>query len=81
MKKAAKAKGDPDMLAEYDFSQGVRGKYANDSRGRKRRRTFARCCGILSRLRGSESAPCGLWSILLAGARRSRSSELRGEYA
>jgi hypothetical protein len=28
MKKAAKAKGDPDMLAEYDFSQGVRGKYA-----------------------------------------------------
>ncbi len=29
MKKAAKAKGDPDMLAEYDFSQGVRGKYAH----------------------------------------------------
>jgi hypothetical protein len=28
MKKAAKAKRDPDMLAEYDFSQGVRGKYA-----------------------------------------------------
>jgi hypothetical protein len=28
MKKAAKADGDPDMLAEYDFSQGVRGKYA-----------------------------------------------------
>ena len=28
MKKAARAKGDPDMLAEYDFSQGVRGKYA-----------------------------------------------------
>jgi hypothetical protein len=27
MKKAAKAKRDPDMLAEYDFSQGVRGKY------------------------------------------------------
>jgi hypothetical protein len=28
MKRAAKAKGDPDMLTEYDFSQGVRGKYA-----------------------------------------------------
>ncbi len=28
MKKAAKPKRDPDMLAEYDFSQGVRGKYA-----------------------------------------------------
>ena len=28
MKKADKAKRDPDMLAEYDFSQGVRGKYA-----------------------------------------------------
>jgi len=28
MKKAAKAKRDADMLAEYDFSQGVRGKYA-----------------------------------------------------
>ncbi len=28
MKKVAKAKSDPDMLAEYDFSQGVRGKYA-----------------------------------------------------
>jgi hypothetical protein len=28
MKKAAKAKRDQDMLAEYDFSQGVRGKYA-----------------------------------------------------
>jgi hypothetical protein len=28
MKKAAKAKRDRDMLAEYDFSQGVRGKYA-----------------------------------------------------
>ncbi len=28
MKKAAKAKRDPDMLPEYDFSQGVRGKYA-----------------------------------------------------
>ena len=27
MKKAAKAKRDPDMLAEYSFSQGVRGKY------------------------------------------------------
>ncbi len=28
MKKAVKAKRNPDMLAEYDFSQGVRGKYA-----------------------------------------------------
>ncbi|MFI5456685.1 MAG: hypothetical protein ACHRXM_14650 [Isosphaerales bacterium] len=28
MKKAARAKRDPDMLAEYDFSQGLRGKYA-----------------------------------------------------
>ena len=28
MKKAAKPKRDPDMLAEYDFSQSVRGKYA-----------------------------------------------------
>jgi len=28
MKKAAKAKRDPDMLVEYDFSQGVWGKYA-----------------------------------------------------
>jgi hypothetical protein len=28
MKKAAKSRRDPDMLAEYDFSQGVRGKYA-----------------------------------------------------
>ena len=28
MKKAAKARRDRDMLAEYDFSQGVRGKYA-----------------------------------------------------
>jgi hypothetical protein len=28
MKKPAKAKRDADMLAEYDFSQGVRGKYA-----------------------------------------------------
>jgi hypothetical protein len=29
MKKAARARRDPDMLAEYDFSQGVRGKYAD----------------------------------------------------
>jgi len=28
MKKAAHVKRDPDVLAEYDFSQGVRGKYA-----------------------------------------------------
>ena len=28
MKKAPKAQSDKDMLAEYDFSQGVRGKYA-----------------------------------------------------
>ncbi len=28
MKKAAKSKRDPDMLDEYDFSLGVRGKYA-----------------------------------------------------
>lgn len=27
MKKAAKNKRDPDMLDEYDFSKGVRGKY------------------------------------------------------
>jgi hypothetical protein len=28
MKKAPKNKRDPDMLDEYDFSKGVRGKYA-----------------------------------------------------
>lgn len=28
MKKAVKARRDPDMLDEYDFSKGVRGKYA-----------------------------------------------------
>jgi len=28
MKKAARAQRDPDMLAEYDFGEGVRGKYA-----------------------------------------------------
>jgi hypothetical protein len=28
MKKAGKAKRDADLLPEYDFSQGVRGKYA-----------------------------------------------------
>jgi hypothetical protein len=28
MKKATKAKRDPDLLAEYDFSQGARGKHA-----------------------------------------------------
>lgn len=28
MKKAPKKKADPDMLGEYDFSQGERGKYA-----------------------------------------------------
>ena len=28
MKKARKDKRDPDMLDEYDFSKGVRGKYA-----------------------------------------------------
>ena len=28
MKKAMKSKRDPDLLAEYDFSKGVRGKYA-----------------------------------------------------
>ncbi|HUT95934.1 MAG TPA: hypothetical protein VMY37_41155 [Thermoguttaceae bacterium] len=28
MKKAAKKKRAPDMLEEYDFSEGVRGKYA-----------------------------------------------------
>ena len=28
MKKAAKKKPAPDMLKEYDFSKGVRGKYA-----------------------------------------------------
>ena len=28
MKKAARSKPDPDMLDEYDFSSGVRGKYA-----------------------------------------------------
>ncbi len=28
MKKAAKARRDPDMLAEYDFSQGIRGKHS-----------------------------------------------------
>jgi hypothetical protein len=28
MKKAAKPKRDPDMLSEYDFSEGVRGRYA-----------------------------------------------------
>jgi hypothetical protein len=27
MKKAPKSKRDPDLLAEYDFSLGVRGKY------------------------------------------------------
>jgi hypothetical protein len=28
MKKARKKKGEPEMRAEYDFSRGVRGKYA-----------------------------------------------------
>ena len=28
MNDPVKAKGDPDLLSEYDFSQGVRGKYA-----------------------------------------------------
>ncbi len=28
MKKTAKSSSDPEMLAEYDFSGGVRGKYA-----------------------------------------------------
>jgi hypothetical protein len=28
MRKAPKAKSTPDMLDEYDFSRGVRGKYA-----------------------------------------------------
>lgn len=28
MKKEAKTQSDPDMLDEYDFSKGVRGKYA-----------------------------------------------------
>ena len=28
MKKRTKPRRDPDMLDEYDFSQGVRGKYA-----------------------------------------------------
>jgi hypothetical protein len=28
MKKVPKSKRDPDMLDEYDFSEGVRGKYA-----------------------------------------------------
>lgn len=28
MKKQAKSENDPDMLDDYDFSQGVRGKYA-----------------------------------------------------
>lgn len=28
MKKAIKTQSDPDMLDEYDFSKGVRGKYA-----------------------------------------------------
>jgi hypothetical protein len=28
MKRAPKARRDPDMLNEYDFSKGVRGKYA-----------------------------------------------------
>jgi hypothetical protein len=27
---------DPDMLEEYDFSKGVRGKYAKIRRGNKR---------------------------------------------
>jgi len=28
MKKAPKSRGDSEMLSEYDFSKGVRGKYA-----------------------------------------------------
>ena len=61
MKKADKAKRDPDMLAEYDFSQGVRGKYAQRySRGHVPCCAFARCCGVLSRLRGSECRAAGL---------------------
>lgn len=28
MKKQVKSENDPDMLDDYDFSQGVRGKYA-----------------------------------------------------
>jgi hypothetical protein len=28
MKKAAKGKPDPDLLDEYDFRKGIRGKYA-----------------------------------------------------
>jgi len=28
MKKAPRKQHDPDMLSEYDFSKGVRGKYA-----------------------------------------------------
>jgi hypothetical protein len=28
MKRVSKTKSDPDMLAEYDFSKGIRGKYA-----------------------------------------------------
>lgn len=28
MKKVARTRRDPDMLGEYDFSKGVRGKYA-----------------------------------------------------
>ena len=32
MKKARKGKRDPEMLANYDFSKGVRGKYAKQFR-------------------------------------------------
>jgi hypothetical protein len=34
MKKPKLAKGDPDMLAEYDFSRAERGKYARRFGGR-----------------------------------------------
>jgi predicted RNase H-like HicB family nuclease len=43
MKKVRKPKSKPDMLDEYDFGKGVRGKYAKrytSTKGNKMKRTF-----------------------------------------
>jgi hypothetical protein len=78
MKKAAKAKGDPDMLAEYDFSQGVRGKYAQ--RYAEGTNVVVLSPDVAEYFPDTEAVNAALRALVdsLAGARRRRLPELRG---
>jgi hypothetical protein len=67
MKKAPKSKRDPDLLDEYDFSLGVRGKYAKRYAEGTNVVMLAPDVERFFLIPSQSTMPCGRWCKSLAG--------------